>query len=110
MCIYGLIVFLESPRNARKGRVAYILVSFTILALSIIWVVTGSYSGYQTLLNTVPGDRQRSQAAMQMFGRGTAAYGVGRIASTFIAFVGDGLLVSTDTLRRTLRLDLTQRP
>lgn len=93
MCIYGLIIFLESPRNVRRGRVAYILVSFTILALSIMWVVTGSYSGYQTLLNTVPGDPQRSQAAMRKFGRGTVSYGVGRIASTFIAFVGDGFLL-----------------
>ncbi|KAH6903286.1 hypothetical protein BKA70DRAFT_604985 [Coprinopsis sp. MPI-PUGE-AT-0042] len=93
MCLYGLTIFLESPRNARKGRLSYVLVSFTILSLCIMWVVTGSYSGYHTLLNTVPGDRQRSQEAMQRFGRGTAAYGVGRIASTFIAFVGDGLLL-----------------
>ncbi|KAH6895053.1 hypothetical protein BKA70DRAFT_1531969 [Coprinopsis sp. MPI-PUGE-AT-0042] len=93
MCLYGLIIFLESPREVRKGRVPYIFVSFLILSLSIVWAVTGSYSGYHTLFNTVPGDQMRTKEAMQRFGRGTAAYGVGRIVSTFIAFVGDGLLL-----------------
>jgi hypothetical protein len=36
MSFYGLYLFLESPKEARKGRLPYVLVSFAILGCSLI--------------------------------------------------------------------------
>ncbi|TFK28301.1 hypothetical protein FA15DRAFT_665520 [Coprinopsis marcescibilis] len=93
MCIYGLVVYLESSRAAKKGRILYVAVSFTILGLSVMTTVCNNYSNYNSLLNTVPGDLARTRIALNQFGQGTPSYGIARIASTFIAFVGDGLLL-----------------
>ncbi|TFK28300.1 hypothetical protein FA15DRAFT_665516 [Coprinopsis marcescibilis] len=93
MCMYGFVVFLETPHSNRKGRIMYILASFSILALTVISTVANNVTNYNTLLNAVPGDPMGTRAAMNRFGQGTIAYAVARISSTFIAFVGDGLLL-----------------
>ncbi|EAU87218.1 hypothetical protein CC1G_10497 [Coprinopsis cinerea okayama7 len=36
MCIFGLSTFLETPRDLRKGRLPYILISWAIFILSVI--------------------------------------------------------------------------
>ncbi|EAU86373.1 hypothetical protein CC1G_05367 [Coprinopsis cinerea okayama7 len=36
MVLYGLSVFLESPRESRRGRIPYIIISFAILILTAI--------------------------------------------------------------------------
>lgn len=96
MCFYGLLVYLETPRSQRKGRLSilYIIVSFTILTLSLMTVVPDNYARYLSLYNANPSDPQVTKAAMDRYGGNeTPQYGLSRIASTFIAFVGDGLLV-----------------
>lgn len=45
MCVYGLAVFLESPREVRKGRAPYIFISFLIFFL---YTITELNDGYQT--------------------------------------------------------------
>lgn len=95
MCLYGLTLFLETPTSLRRGRVLYVVVSFMILTLNIMTTAPNNYTNYQNLYNAVPGSPERTRAAMDTYGgRGTPEYAVARIASTFIAFVGDGLLVS----------------
>ncbi|TEB23839.1 hypothetical protein FA13DRAFT_1639439 [Coprinellus micaceus] len=92
----GLVSFLETPRLQRKGphSILYPVVSFTILSLSLMIGVSVSYARYLTLYHADPGDPQVTKAAMDQYGgHETPQYGVSRIASTFIAFVGDGLLM-----------------
>lgn len=36
MCIYGLLVFLESPKSRRQGRLPYIIISFVIFFFSTL--------------------------------------------------------------------------
>ena len=95
MCLYGLTLFLETPASQRRGRVLYVVVSFIILTLNIMTTAPNNYTNYQNLYNAVPGSPERTRVAMDTYGgRGTPEYVVARISSTFIAFVGDGLLVS----------------
>ncbi|TEB23827.1 hypothetical protein FA13DRAFT_1397729 [Coprinellus micaceus] len=79
MCFYGLLVYLETPR---------------ILSLSLMTVVPDNYARYLSLYNANPSDPQVTKAAMDRYGGNkTPQYGLSRIASTFVAFVGDGLLL-----------------
>ncbi|TFK23369.1 hypothetical protein FA15DRAFT_561913, partial [Coprinopsis marcescibilis] len=43
LCVYGLAVYLETPRNARKGRVWCIVLSFAILATSAAGGITNRW-------------------------------------------------------------------
>ena len=92
MALYGLSVFLETPKELRKGRTPYIVISFLISVLSaltasldVVWIfdqLFGATSGigfFQNLMtNAESWERFLSSAAMAV-----------------VIFVGDLLLVSS---------------
>ncbi|EAU87894.2 hypothetical protein CC1G_01541 [Coprinopsis cinerea okayama7 len=57
MCLYGLSVFLETPKDLRSGRIPYIVVSFVIFALSALTAVVDMYDIFRCLFEaTSPRD------------------------------------------------------
>ncbi|EAU92073.1 hypothetical protein CC1G_09594 [Coprinopsis cinerea okayama7 len=49
MCLYGLVTYLETPKDLKKGRASYIVMSFTILALSLVPTILGLYNQFRGL-------------------------------------------------------------
>ncbi|KAF9529552.1 hypothetical protein CPB83DRAFT_905947 [Crepidotus variabilis] len=49
MCIYGLTVFLETPKNLRQGRLIYVFISFVILGLYCFAEIPLAYYTYVLL-------------------------------------------------------------
>ncbi|KAG2005483.1 hypothetical protein CC2G_001885 [Coprinopsis cinerea AmutBmut pab1-1] len=57
MCLYGLSVFLETPKDLRSGRIPYIVVSFAIFVLSALTAVVDMYNIFRCLFEaTSPRD------------------------------------------------------
>ncbi|TFK20088.1 hypothetical protein FA15DRAFT_647503 [Coprinopsis marcescibilis] len=53
--LYGLSIFLETPKEHRKGRTAYIAVSFIILVLSALAAALDAYHCFRRLYGTGTG-------------------------------------------------------
>jgi hypothetical protein len=91
MSIYGLSVFLETPKAMRKGRTRYIVVSFLLSGLSILvasldaaWIfglLFASTSGYDFSYKFAP-----STLTWERY--------LSNAATTAIILIGDVLLVS----------------
>ncbi|KAH6908914.1 hypothetical protein BKA70DRAFT_1426793 [Coprinopsis sp. MPI-PUGE-AT-0042] len=58
MVIYGLITFLETPKDKRKGRGRFIVISCIILITSSITTALDLVAIATTLLNSGPGGRE----------------------------------------------------
>ncbi|KAG2004170.1 hypothetical protein CC2G_002759 [Coprinopsis cinerea AmutBmut pab1-1] len=92
MSFYGLYLFLESPKEARKGRLPYVLVSFAILGCSLISSTMDASTTFK-LLYQHPSAEPRS--LLQILGE--IEHGPVRITSgVFFALMilaGDAVLV-----------------
>jgi hypothetical protein len=54
MCLYGLSVFLETPKPLRKGRARFIILSFAIWILSAIPASIDSWVNFEDLFAAGP--------------------------------------------------------
>jgi ABC-type sugar transport system permease subunit len=92
MALYGLSVFLETPKELRKGRRSYIVLSFTLTILSAL----ASSLDIAWFFNQVFG----ASSAIGFF-ENMGIMSWDRIASTeawgAVIFLGDFLLVSAST-------------
>ena len=55
MAIYGLSVFLETPKSLRKGRTRYIILSFVITGLKVLSTSLDGMLLYIALSEATPG-------------------------------------------------------
>ncbi|TFK20567.1 hypothetical protein FA15DRAFT_646865 [Coprinopsis marcescibilis] len=55
MCIYGLSVFLEAPKDVRRGRTFYIIISFTIFLLTAVATGADLYNVFMRLFKATSG-------------------------------------------------------
>ncbi|TFK23368.1 hypothetical protein FA15DRAFT_594284, partial [Coprinopsis marcescibilis] len=82
ICGYGFAVYLETPQNARKGRIGYIVLSFAILVTSVARCITNRWQ-------IISGDTA--------FGDTAGMWGVRWAAESLLPLVlpilGDGVLV-----------------
>lgn len=91
MCVYGLTVFLECPRDVRKTRTPYIFISFIILILYIIQELSDGYEIFQVLyLARVIPDITKFREQMDHSWWAIVCISAG----TSINWIADGLLVS----------------
>ena len=90
MALYGLAVFLETPKELRNGRTRYIVLSFVITALKIFQVSLDKAWGFRVLFEAGSPD-----GWIEMHGKYREWWV--RFASmgtyTAITVIGDGLLV-----------------
>jgi hypothetical protein len=91
MALYGLSVFLETPKPLRKGRKRYIAVSFAITALAALSASLEMARYFQVLFNSTSPSHWRE--LMQADGDNWK-YLVGDTSIAFIILIGDALLVS----------------
>ncbi|EAU83014.2 hypothetical protein CC1G_08951 [Coprinopsis cinerea okayama7 len=55
MFLYSLSVFLETPRHLQKGRIPYMIISFIILAISIIGTCIGANIQFNSYYHATSG-------------------------------------------------------
>ena len=101
MCVYGLTVFLETPKSAREGRAPYLAISFILFVLlSISSLMDVSYLFRLLFDATSPENfiflRERTNDWV-----GFAS----QVLTNVVCFIGDGLLVSA-LLEKILLADL----
>ncbi|EAU83970.2 hypothetical protein CC1G_09852 [Coprinopsis cinerea okayama7 len=90
ICIYSLVVFLETPNSERKGRGPYIVMSFVILVISAIPVALDSSLLFRQLREATSGRR-----FITILGQDISSWEVTVSTSLLPAYilVADGLLV-----------------
>lgn len=93
MAIYGLSVFLETPKPERKGRVLYIVLSFIIMTLSAFCTALNTALIYHNLLEARSGIGfilvvQRDMAS------GLPLLILSNCSLRFLVMIGDALMVS----------------
>ncbi|KAJ2915207.1 hypothetical protein MD484_g5193, partial [Candolleomyces efflorescens] len=90
MALYGLSVFLETPKEQRRSRTRYIVLSFVITALKIFQISLDKSWGFRILFEAgSPDGWIKMHAKYRMWWVRFASMG----ASTAIIVIGDGLLV-----------------
>ncbi|KAG2007091.1 hypothetical protein CC2G_014811 [Coprinopsis cinerea AmutBmut pab1-1] len=92
ICIYSLVVFLETPNSERKGRGPYIVMSFVILVISAIPVALDSSLLFRQLREATSGRR-----FITILGQDISSWEVTVSTSLLPAYilVADGLLISS---------------
>ncbi|KAJ2936310.1 hypothetical protein H1R20_g780, partial [Candolleomyces eurysporus] len=83
MCIYGQILFTESPDPLRRGRLPYIVVSWTIFLLFTLGQTINSHFVFNIVSGIVPLEEAKQDALMI----------TGTVTVVAIQWVGDGLLL-----------------
>ncbi|KAF9529543.1 hypothetical protein CPB83DRAFT_852286 [Crepidotus variabilis] len=90
MCIYGLTVFLETPKSLRQGRLIYVFISFIILGLYCFAELPLAYYTY-VLLDKPCTAMDTARLAGKLSGMWWAL--ADTWASVVLFWLGDGLLV-----------------
>ena len=91
MSLYGLSVFLETPKHLRQGRRKYIVFSFFITIFSALTGALDVAWMFQVIFKTTSGS-EFFDIATELIG--TWDRYVSGIALGFVIFLGDVLLVS----------------
>jgi hypothetical protein len=91
MALYGLSVFLETPKPLRKGRTRYITVSFMITVLSALTASLDMAQSFQMLFNSTSAThwQELMRANLENWKNLT-----GYAALGLVTFIGNTLLVS----------------
>ena len=96
MALYGLSVFLETPKELREGRRRYIALSFVFTLLATISASSDMASGFQILFRaTTAVDFYKLVAEMNSFWLRYLTSATIHVA----IFVGDALLVRFDLIQ-----------
>ena len=96
MALYGLSVFLETPKELREGRRRYIALSFVFTLLATISASSDMASGFQILFRaTTAVDFYKLVAEMNSF---WLRY-LTSVTIHVAIFVGDALLVRFDLIQ-----------
>ncbi|KAF6748200.1 hypothetical protein DFP72DRAFT_917207, partial [Ephemerocybe angulata] len=89
MCIYGLTVFLETPRTARKGRVPYIIINFVLFFLLSISALMDARFLFRLLFeSTSPKDfiaRRQNMSDEMVF--------ASQVLNLIVIFIGDAVML-----------------
>ncbi|KAJ2913714.1 hypothetical protein MD484_g6704, partial [Candolleomyces efflorescens] len=83
MCTYGQILFMESPGPLRRGRLPYIVISWTIFLLFTLGQTINSHFVFNIVSGIVPLEEAKQDALMI----------TGTVTVIAIQWVGDGLLL-----------------
>ncbi|EAU87221.2 hypothetical protein CC1G_10500 [Coprinopsis cinerea okayama7 len=90
MVLYGLSVFLETPRPLRKGRTPYIVVSFVIFSLAAITAAIDCYVAFERIFASTSGEHYIELWREDL--RGWRKILSNSLASVYVV-IGDGLLL-----------------
>ncbi|EAU87201.1 hypothetical protein CC1G_10480 [Coprinopsis cinerea okayama7 len=90
MCLYGLSVFLDTPKALRKGRLPYIAISAAILILSALATALDAYTDFTAMFFSM-GPRAYYEAAFAMEGQWPRFLSV--TCLEVYVLLGDGLLL-----------------
>jgi hypothetical protein len=93
MVLYGLSVFLETPRPLRKGRTPYIVVSFVIFSLAAITAAIDCYVAFERIFASTSGEHYIELWREDL--RGWRKILSNSLASVYVV-IGDGLLVRSN--------------
>lgn len=92
MALYGFSVFCETPRNQRRGRRRYIVISFTIATLSSFSAALDNYWNFKCLLEaSSPLEYPKMMAKYWRTWERLATL----LSFAIVTFIGDALLVSS---------------
>lgn len=91
MALYGLSVFLETPRQLRKGRKPYIVASFCITALAALTASVDMASYFHILFDSISA-RNWLQLYLESERSWERMLNVGAMGCLLL--IADGLLVS----------------
>ncbi|RXW13604.1 hypothetical protein EST38_g12252 [Candolleomyces aberdarensis] len=96
MAIYGLSVFLETPKHFRKGRLPYIVVSFIITILTALSASLDGVWIFQHLFQATSGESFYDA----LLADDDSSWGrvLSLVAFTVVIFIGDALLVRQRSL------------
>lgn len=101
MCIYGLIVFIETPKSRKQGRAFYVAISFLILVLYTAAELPSAYYVFK-MVHKFPTPDELSKLDDDL---SHSWWYVGNTwCSVILLWVADGLLVSISQSLRTTRL------
>ena len=101
MVVYGLSIFLETPKDLRKGRGRFILFSFAILITSALSNAFDGWKVFRNLYNGGPTGVEYLAAWQQDHtGENVAPGIVGDIMLVTNVALGDIILVSAKFRRR----------
>lgn len=90
MALYGFSVFCETPRNQRRGRRRYIVISFTIATLSSFSAALDNYWNFKCLLEaSSPLEYPKMMAKYWRTWERLATL----LSFAIVTFIGDALLV-----------------
>ncbi|KAF6756297.1 hypothetical protein DFP72DRAFT_1066659 [Ephemerocybe angulata] len=89
MCIYGLVAFLEIPRAERRGRVRYIIISWTLFTLLTFDTFTNVSSFYRAVFYSKSPEDFASQRMKEF----TWLSFAGCVACIAASLISDGLLL-----------------
>jgi hypothetical protein len=96
MSIYGLSVFLETPKQERKGRVFYIITSFTITALSALCTALDASRTFIYLLEADSGVAYIKLRLIAMIDRHILTL-MSSVSLRCLVLIGDALMVCERT-------------
>ncbi|KAJ2921241.1 hypothetical protein H1R20_g15854, partial [Candolleomyces eurysporus] len=92
MALYGLSVFLESPKERRRGRARYIVVSFVITLLKSLLAIVHMIWVFRTVFETTEPLGLSFQATVAKYARTWERY-FSITVLTVAIIIGDALLV-----------------
>lgn len=100
MALYGLSVFLETPKPQREGRGMYIFISLLITTLAVVGASLDSYHIFKVLMEATStmSFMEMSKKYVKSWERVTSVF-----CSIIIIFIGDTLLVCLSPCRVSLR-------
>ncbi|TFK24365.1 hypothetical protein FA15DRAFT_641244 [Coprinopsis marcescibilis] len=90
MCIYGLILYFETPRKARQGRALYLLASFVLCSLGLISAVCNNWTAYH-IVSAVGFNLEDLSPAVPFYSSTSTI--VAAASFWFSVLIGDALLI-----------------
>ncbi|TFK23750.1 hypothetical protein FA15DRAFT_757037 [Coprinopsis marcescibilis] len=67
MCVYGLSIYLETPRVERQGRLPYLITSFVLLATCLLSTVANCWTAFKILILASPDGQDVRPAIAQIY-------------------------------------------
>jgi hypothetical protein len=90
MCVYGSVVFLETPKPLRQGRIPYIAIGWVIFLISTLPAALDALYAFRMLYESTSG-KEAFRIVDRLESEWPRTLSLSSVSVT--TFVGDGLLV-----------------